>query len=170
MGFRNISDNARRYYAPMPVTKETILDFNIDEEEVRYTKIGNKLSKALMVPVTEEVYYEYMRHEWREDKREQRKEQDLSLNQLLEDYDLDFEDTDNSEDIQQSLEQAELYSRLYRSIENINEPGKTIIQLLLKDKTEKEIAEIIGISQSSVNKKKKEAYKYLQKELKTYYG
>ena len=74
------------------------------------------------------------------------------------------------EDIQQSLEQAELYSRLYRSIENINEPGKTIIQLLLKDKTEKEIAEIIGISQSSVNKKKKEAYKYLQKELKTYYG
>ena len=59
----------KKYFIPMEVTSETIKAFNIDAEEVQWSKIGNKKVKAIMVPATEEQYYEYMRPLWREDKQ-----------------------------------------------------------------------------------------------------
>ena len=61
--------NEKQYFIPMEVTDEIIVDFNINPEEVVWTKIGNNRVRVIMVPATEEQYREYMRPIWRENKR-----------------------------------------------------------------------------------------------------
>ena len=68
----NENRETKQHYIPMEVTAETIKDFCINPEDVVWTRIGNKPKKVIMIPVTEEQYYEYMRPLWREDKRQQR--------------------------------------------------------------------------------------------------
>ena len=63
------TNNEKQYFIPMEVTDETIVDFNINPEEVVWAKIGNNRVRVLMVPATEEQYREYMRPLWRENKR-----------------------------------------------------------------------------------------------------
>lgn len=66
------STDKQKYFIPMEVTPEIIKAFNINGEEVQWTKIGNKSVRVIMVPATEEQYYAYMRPLWREDKQNQR--------------------------------------------------------------------------------------------------
>jgi hypothetical protein len=73
------NNDSKQYYIPMEVTAETIKDFGINPSDVVWTKIGNKRKKVIMISVTKEQYYEYMRPIWREDKRGQRQEPMPSL-------------------------------------------------------------------------------------------
>ena len=63
---------SKKYFIPMQVTPKIIEEFGINAKEVKWTKIGNKSVRVIMVPATEEQYYEYMRPLWREDKQNQR--------------------------------------------------------------------------------------------------
>lgn len=95
----NLQTN-KKYFIPMEVTPEIIKAFNINGEEVQWTKIGNKSVRVIMVPATEEQYYAYMRPLWREDKQNQRasKQEDegkmkpVSLDQLYEDTEFETAD------------------------------------------------------------------------------
>lgn len=101
----NLQTN-KKYFIPMEVTPEIIKAFNINAEEVQWTKIGNKSVRVIMVPATEEQYYAYMRPLWREDKQNQRasKQEDegkmkpVSLDQLYEDT--EFETADQATNIE----------------------------------------------------------------------
>ena len=70
----NLQTN-KKYFIPMEVTPEIIKAFNINGEEVQWTKIGNKSVRVIMVPATEEQYYAYMRPLWREGKQTGRRGQ-----------------------------------------------------------------------------------------------
>ena len=105
----------------MEVTPETIKAFNINAEEVQWTKIGNKSVRAIMVPATEEQYYEYMRPLWREDKQNQRasKQEDegkmkpVSLDQLYEDT--EYEAVDPKTDVEATLMKSLLIAELHKA-------------------------------------------------------
>ena len=56
----NLQTN-KKYFIPMEVTPETIKAFSINAEDVQWSRIGNKPTRVIMVPATEEQYYEYMR-------------------------------------------------------------------------------------------------------------
>ena len=45
----NLQTN-KKYFIPMEVTPEIIKAFNINAEEVQWTKIGNKSVRVIMVP------------------------------------------------------------------------------------------------------------------------
>ena len=66
---------SKKYFIPMEVTPETIKAFDINAENVQWSRIGNKRVRAIMVPATEEQYYAYMRPLWRENKQNQRRGQ-----------------------------------------------------------------------------------------------
>ena len=68
----NLQTN-KKYFIPMEVTPEIIKAFNINGEEVQWTKIGNKSVRVIMVPATEEQYYAYM-HPLRSEERRVGKE------------------------------------------------------------------------------------------------
>jgi len=82
---KNNENQSKEYAIPMEVTNETIKDFSIDPSQVIWTKIGNKKVRAIMVPCTEEQYYEYMRPLWREDKNAQNRQAMESLEKMAED-------------------------------------------------------------------------------------
>ena len=58
----------KQYFIPMEVTSETIRDFDIDHQDVEWRWIGNRRERVVKIPVTDEVYREYMRPIWREQK------------------------------------------------------------------------------------------------------
>ena len=95
--FENLqtSSENKQHYIPMEVTAETIKDFGINPADVVWTRIGNRKARVIMIPVTEEQYYEYMRPLWREDKRQQRQEPPVSLDKLYEDTEYEAADTDS---------------------------------------------------------------------------
>ena len=51
---------SKKYFIPMQVTPKIIEEFGINAKEVKWTKIGNKSVRVIMVPAMEEQYYAYM--------------------------------------------------------------------------------------------------------------
>lgn len=51
---------SKKYFIPMQVTPKIIEEFGINAKEVKWTKIGNKSVRVIMVQATEEQYYAYM--------------------------------------------------------------------------------------------------------------
>ena len=114
--FENLqTNNEKQHYIPMEVTAETIKDFGINPADVVWARIGNKPKRVVMIPVTEEQYYEYMRPLWREDKRQQRQEPMASLDKMYEEteYEAADSDSDLEADIMKKLMIDELHKALY---------------------------------------------------------
>lgn len=64
--------NHKQFQIPMAVTDEVIRDFGIKPEDVTWRLIGNRKCRVVLVDATKEVYDEYMRTIWAEQKREDR--------------------------------------------------------------------------------------------------
>lgn len=130
----NLQTN-KKYFIPMEVTSETIKAFNINAEDVQWSRVGNKKIKAIMVPATEEQYYEYMRPLWREDKQNQRasKQEDegkmkpVSLDQLYEDT--EFETADQATDIEADYMKKVLLEELHKALDELEEIDRTIMEM-----------------------------------------
>jgi RNA polymerase sigma factor (sigma-70 family) len=70
---------------------------------------------------------------------------------------------------QSILEESELLEALLQKLDKLDPDGKRICELLLQDKSEREIAAIMGISsQSTINYKKKKAFEALRELLRDY--
>lgn len=169
----NLQTN-KKYFIPMEVTPETIKAFNINAEDVQWSRVGNKKIKAIMVPATEEQYYEYMRPLWREDKQNQRtsKQEDeskmkpVSLDQLYEDT--EYEAADQAADIEANYMKKVLLEELHNALDELEEIDRTIMEMYSQDCTETQIGQALGMSQRGVGKRKQRILLKLRTRLKDF--
>lgn len=148
------------------------------------------------VEVEDEVYYEYYRPIWAHRKKMQSHGRcacpkgklwicdadcgscSFSLGGDTRSLDFEYEDgegstytlaealVDESPDVQAILEDRELLDALFRKLDDLDPEGRRICELLLEDKSEREIASEMGFkSQSSVNHRKRRAFDKLRESL-----
>ena len=169
----NLQTN-KKYFIPMEGTSETIKAFNINAEDVQWSRIGNKKVKAIMVPATEEQYYAYMRPLWREDKQNQRaskqeeagKMKPVSLDQLYEDT--KYETVDPVTDVEATLIKRLLIAELHKALDELEEIDRTIMEMYSQDYTETQIGQAVGMSQRGVGKRKQRILLKLRTRLKDF--
>lgn len=167
-------EKTKQYFIPMQVTPQIIEEFGINAEEVQWTKIGNKPTRVIMVPATEEQYYEYMRPLWREDKQNQRasKQEDegkmkpVSLDQLYEDT--EYEAADPGIDMEVALMKKLLIAELHKALDELEEIDSTIMEMYSQDCTETQIGQAVGMSQRGVGKRKQRILLKLRTRLKNF--
>ena len=153
-------------YIPMEVTNETIEDFGIDKSKVEWSKIGNKRVKVIKVPATEAEYSAYMRPLWREEKRKQRHSNEISSDQLYEET--EYEVADPNTDIEGDLIKKELIQELRKSLADLEELDRTIIEMFSHGSSEAEIGQAVGMSQRGVGKRKQRILLKLRTRLENY--
>ena len=152
----------KQYYIPMEVNEETIRDFGVKAEDVQWSRIGNKLVRVIMVAVTEEQYYEYMRPLWREDKRSQRHEPMASLDKLYDETEYDIVDTyDLEADVMKQL----MIDELHKALDELEEIDRTIVDMYSNEYSEAEIGQAVGMSQRGVGKRKQRIFMKLRSRL-----
>lgn len=165
--FENLqTNNEKQHYIPMEVTAETIKDFGINPADVVWTRIGNKPKRVVMIPVTEEQYYEYMRPLWREDKRQQRQEPMASLDKMYEETEYEAADTDS--DLEADIMKKLMIDELHKALDELEEIDRTIMDMYSHDYSEAEIGQAIGMSQKGVNKRKHKVLLKLNNRLKDF--
>lgn len=161
----NENREERQYYIPMEVTSETIKDFGINPADVVWTRIGNKPKRVIMIPVTEEQYYEYMRPLWREDKRQQRQEPMVSLDKMYEETEYEAADTS---DLEADVMKQIVIEELYKALDDLEELDRTIMAMYSTNHSEAEIGQAVGMSQRGVGKRKQRILLKLRSRLKDY--
>ncbi len=165
--FENLqTNNEKQHYIPMEVTAETIKDFCINPADVVWTRIGNKPKRVVMIPVSEEQYYEYMRPLWREDKRQQRQESLASLDKMYEETEYEAADTDS--DLEADIMKKLMIDELHKVLDELEEIDRTIMEMYSHDHSEAEIGQAIGMSQKGVNKRKHKVLLKLNNRLKDF--
>ena len=165
--FENLqTNNEKQHYIPMEVTAETIKDFCINPADVVWTRIGNKPKRVVMIPVSEEQYYEYMRPLWREDKRQQRQESLASLDKMYEETEYEAADTDS--DLEADIMKKLMIDELHKVLDELEEIDRTILEMYSHDHSEAEIGQAIGMSQKGVNKRKHKVLLKLNNRLKDF--
>lgn len=148
------------------------------------------------VDVEDEIYYEYYRPIWAHRKRMQSHGRcacpkgklwvcdadcgrcSFSVGGDARSLDFEYDDgeggaytladtlADESPDVQSIIENRELLDALFRKLDDLDPEGKRICELLLEDKSEREIAMEMGFkSQSSVNHRKRRAFAKLRESL-----
>ena len=143
--------------------------------------------EKMLVPVTDPVYKEYMRPDWREQKRRQREQRctvaakrcqkdcnhceyrpdgaALSLERLEED--LGKTAVDKFDVAECCL--IELFKQeLYEALDELTPEDKKIVKMLLNEMSEREIAAEVGLSQKGVNKHKHKIFEILRVRLEKY--
>ena len=90
----------KKYYIPLELTSENVITEEYKDCEVRWSKIGCRKVRTVLIPATEEQYRAYMRPIWREDKRKQRHGDDeVSADNLHDEFKLEPECDFNLEEI-----------------------------------------------------------------------
>ena len=140
------------------------------------------------IPVTEEIYRAYKRPLWAEHKRKERVQrcQDergnrctgdcdkcdkqrtgsiLSLSRLVEESGNEPADT---VDIVEMVADSLLLEELYAALEELDPNNRRIIEMFSIGKSEREIADDIGLSQKAINKRKTKLFAQLRKRLKDF--
>ena len=167
----------KQYYIPMEVneaSKEIFIANGYDlSTDAVWTKIGHRTVRAIMIPATKEQYLEYMRPMWREDKQAQRasKQEDkrkmlpVSLNQLYEDTEYEMSDETN---LEEDFIKQEMLKELHAALDELEEVDRTIMTMFGDGAIEKQIAEVVHLSQKGVNKRKKKVMVQLKTRLKDF--
>lgn len=146
--------------------------FDLSTDAV-WTKIGHRTVRAIMIPATKEQYLEYMRPLWREDKQGKRaskqedesKMQPVSLDQLYESTEYEVSD---GVDLEANLIKQEMIAELHAALDELEEMDRTIMKMFGDGATEKQIAEVVHLSQKGVNKRKKKVMVQLKTRLKDF--
>ena len=126
--------------------------------------------KGEKVPVTEEQYRAYKRPAWADKKRRQRQVAEgttpASLDRLIENG---YETTDDT-DIEKIMQDKELLETLYIALDDLNDDDRSLIDdLFYHNKSERQVAAELGLSQFGVNKRKHKVLEKLYKILKDFY-
>lgn len=159
------TSNEKQHYIPMEVTAETIKDFCINPADVVWARIGNRKANVIMIPVTEEQYYEYMRPLWREDKRQQRQEPLASLDKMYEKTEYEAADTS---DLEADVMKQIMIDELYAALNELEELDRTIMEMYSTNHSEAEIGQAVGMSQRGVGKRKQRILLKLRTRLQDY--
>ena len=168
-----------QYFIPMEVTSETIRDFDIDPQDVEWRWIGNRRESVVKIPVTEEVYHEYMRPIWREQKEATRAKK-LCVNQSRKyacNHDCDHctqpvfresaidmmpEEADSSMSLEDFCIQKLLIEQLLEAMEDLAPEDRLLLQLIGEGEFERTIANILGKSKTAVHKRKDKLFAMLR--------
>lgn len=171
----NQQSSSKQYSIPMEVTAETIRDFGINRDDVRNSRHGTHYVKVVDVPVTEEMYQEYMRPQWREDKRVARhgsgysyedwheKEEAMAKNKNRGLSSIDY--VDSPED---TLMKKLIIERMYEVLDELEELDRTIMEMFSCGCSEAEIGKAVHMSQRGAGKRKERILAKLRAELKDY--
>ena len=164
----------KQYYIPMEVnetSKEFFIanGFDLSNDAV-WTKIGHRTVRAIMIPATKGQYMEYMRPLWREAKQAQKQEDErkmlpVSLDQLY--ASTEYEMSDEA-DLEEDLIKQEMLKELHAALDELEEMDRTIMKMFGDGATEKQIAEVVHLSQKGVNKRKKRVFVQLKTRLKDF--
>ena len=184
------TNNEKRYYIPMEITRDTIITEEYKDCEIRLLRIGNRLVRAIPIPATKEQYEAYMRPIWKEDKRQQRlaekrrkREQaqeehradrsvqgwdtPVSFEQLCE-TEYGFPRENRQDSPEEILEKEELLEAMRRELAKLEELDLTILQMAIQGVSEAAIGREVGLSQKGVNKRKHRILEQLRNQLEDY--
>lgn len=160
------TNEKKRYFIPLELNPETIITEQYKTCEVRWSKIGCRMVRTILIPATEEQYRAYMRPLWREDKRQQRHGDDeVSADKLRDEFELELECDFNLEEI---VLKKELLIALQRELAALQDVDQTILMMIANGSSEVAIGKVVGLSQKAVNKRKHKLYALLQNRLKDY--
>jgi RNA polymerase sigma factor (sigma-70 family) len=114
------------------------------------------------IPVSKEVYYAFKRPAWREHKRRQvRAEKELSLEAFA---DAGFEIPSGEALVDEIVEDKLLLDMLSKALSELTEEERVLIdELFFNDKSEREIAREIGVSQPAIHKRRNRILEKLKK-------
>ena len=156
----------KKYYIPLELTSENVITEPYKDCEVRWSKIGCRMVRTILIPATEEQYRAYMRPLWREDKRQQRHGADEeSVDRARDDYELEVPD---DFDLEESILKKERLMALRRELAALQDIDRTILTMIADGFSEAAVGESVGLSQKAVNKRKHKLFALLQDRLKDY--
>jgi RNA polymerase sigma factor (sigma-70 family) len=114
------------------------------------------------IPVSKEVYYAFKRPAWKERKRSQvRAEKELSLEAFA---DAGFEIPSGEALVDEIVEDKLLLDMLSKALSELTEEERVLIdELFFNDKSEREIAREIGVSQPAIHKRRNRILEKLKK-------
>ena len=160
------TNKQKQYYIPLERTPETVITEEYKDCEVRWSKIGCRMVRTILIPATEEQYRAYMRPLWREDKRQQRHGADEeSVDRARDDYELEVPD---DFDLEESILKKERLMALRRELAALQDIDRTILTMIADGFSEAAVGESVGLSQKAVNKRKHKLFALLQDRLKDY--
>lgn len=160
------TNEKKRYFIPLELTTETIITEPYKDCEVRWSKIGCRMVRTILIPATEEQYRAYMRPLWREDKRQQRHgDVEVSADKLRNKFELEPE---CDFDLEKIVLEKEFLIALRRELAALQDIDRTILTMIADGFSEAAVGESVGLSQKAVNKRKHKLYVLLQDRLKDY--
>ena len=160
------TSNEKRFYIPLELTPETVITEEYKDCEVRWSKIGNRRVRTILIPATKEQYYEFMRPLWREDKRQQRHGADeISADKAQDDYELEVPDDFN---LEEEVVKEELLAVLRHELAALQDIARTLLLMIADGASEAATGKAVGLSQKAVNKRKHKLYALLKEHLKDF--
>lgn len=160
------TSNEKRFYIPLELTPGTVITEEYKDCEIRWSKIGCRKVRTVLIPATEEQYREYMRLLWREDKRQQRHGADeVSADKVRDDYELEVPDDFN---LEEEVVKKELLAALRHELAALQDIDRTILLMIADGASEAATGKAVGLSQKAVNKRKHKLYALLKEHLKDF--
>lgn len=160
------TSNEKHFYIPLELTSETVITEEYKDCEVRWSKIGCRKVRTILIPATKKQYYEFMRPLWREDKRQQRHGADeVSADKARDDYELEVPDDFN---LEEEVVKKELLAALRHELAALQDIDRTILLMLADGSSEAATGKAVGLSQKAVNKRKHKLYALLKEHLKDF--
>lgn len=154
---------SNEYVIPLEIPADRIAAPEYKKFKIDWFKMGNRMVKAVLIPTTKELYSEYMRPIWREDKYQQRrKNKESSINEAYDKYELELQADFNLED---AVIEKDLCSTLHDELNKLSETDRTILLMYADGFSESAIGKRIGLSQKSINKRKHRLFSVLKNKL-----
>lgn len=162
----------KQYFIPMEISTQTDKRFakahGFTEEDIKSWKIGNRKTRAILIPCTEEEYRAYMRPIWKDMKAEERKKKyfeekeitETSIEKMAIEYGLEIEDTSVDQD------KELLLMELKELLQTMEKLDQQIVELYLNGYSESTIGIEVGMSQKGVNKRKFKIFEKIKNYLK----
>ena len=114
-----------------------------------------KLSDGQVVPVTEEVYREYKRPQWREAKQKKvRQMREFSLEYMTENR-MEHIYSDNQKLVEEIAEDNLMLEMLMKALETLTDDERSLInELYFNEKSERNLSKQIDVPQQTINSRK----------------
>ncbi len=181
------SQDKQQYFIPFEVTTSTIIPDEYKDQPLKCLQIGIRKFPGFLLPVSEKVYQEYMRPEWKDDKRKQRQAENRRKREKAQetgtkdktikpwDTPVSYErlrekgfEVGAGYEIEDSFFKKELIKKLRELLAELKEMDRIILMMVAEGYPEAEIAKVVGLSQKGVNKRKHKIFDLLRPRLKDY--
>lgn len=153
------------------MTKEAVEDFGLDVNNLIKVRKRDRTYYVYQEEVSKEVYEEVNREDWKYQKRRQRMfkkmaekgEMLISLEQSMDDTDFEIESDIN---VEEQAEKHLMIDALADEIEKLPKQDRKLMKLVFRtDLTQRQLAEILDLSQGAINGRIKKNIKILKEKL-----